>query len=71
MIQKPIKTPKDELQTILKFHHQLNINHDTIIFWYIKFSFIDMFILIKDELNTLILAFRHCIWPLKMDFEIL
>jgi hypothetical protein len=57
MIQKPIGAPKDELQITLRIHHQLNINHDTIFFLCIKCSFVDMFFLVKDESNILILAF--------------
>jgi hypothetical protein len=30
MIQKPIGTPKDELQIIFGLHNQSNITHDTI-----------------------------------------
>jgi hypothetical protein len=37
----------------------MSINHDVIIFWYNKCSFMGMFILVKDESNILILAFWH------------
>jgi hypothetical protein len=51
---------KDELQIIFGLHHQQSINHE-----YFKCSLMGIFILVKDESNTLILALWHCIWPLK------
>jgi hypothetical protein len=42
MIQKFIKTPKDELQITFRLHHQSNVDHDIVVFWYIKCSFVSM-----------------------------
>jgi len=69
MIQKFIGAPKDELQIIFRLYNQPNIDHDVIVFWCIKCSFLSMFILAKDESNILILAFWHCVWPLKIVFK--
>ncbi len=49
MIQKRIGKPKDELQIILKLHHQPSVNHDVTVFWYIKCSLINMFAQVKDQ----------------------
>jgi hypothetical protein len=57
MIQKLIEVSKDKLHIMFRFHHQLNLNHDIIVFLYTKCSLIGMFLLVKDESNTLILAF--------------
>jgi hypothetical protein len=51
MIQKLIWVPKDELQIIFKFHHQLSVNHDIIVFWCTKYSLKSMFILVKSRTN--------------------
>jgi hypothetical protein len=68
MIQKLNGTLKAEVQIISR-HHQSSVDHDVIVSWYIKCSLVDMFILVKDESNTLALAFWHRIWPLQnVDF---
>jgi hypothetical protein len=64
MIQKPTQVLKDKLQITFRLHHQLNIHqlnidHDIIILCNVKCSLISMFILVKVESNTLILAFWH------------
>jgi len=53
MIQKSTRAPKYELQIILRLQHQVNVDHDVIVFWYTKCSIISMFILIRDESNIL------------------
>jgi hypothetical protein len=53
MIQKPTRTPKD---AIFRLHHQLNVNHDAIVFWYIKCSLVRMSMLVKDESNNCIVS---------------
>jgi hypothetical protein len=49
MIQKRIGKPKDELQIILKLHHQPSVNRAVTVFLYIKYSLINMFALVKDD----------------------
>jgi len=61
MIQKPTWVLQDKLQITFRLHHQLNIDHDIIILCNIKCSLMGMFIIVKVDSNTLILAFWHCI----------
>jgi hypothetical protein len=49
MFQKHIGNPKDELQIILKLHHQPSVNRDVTVFWYIKYSLINMLANVKDD----------------------
>jgi hypothetical protein len=56
MIQKLTGTLKAELQIISR-HYQSSVDHDIIVSRYTKCSLVDMFILVKDESNTVALAF--------------
>jgi hypothetical protein len=49
MIQKHIGKPKDQLQIILKLHHQPSVNHDATLISYIKCPPINMFAQVKDD----------------------
>jgi hypothetical protein len=49
MIQKRIGKPKDQLQIILKLHHQPSVNHHVTVISYIKCSRINMFAKVKDD----------------------
>jgi hypothetical protein len=53
MIQNLISMPKDELQITRRSHHQPNFNHDANVFLCTKYSLVDMFILVKDEIKHL------------------
>jgi len=57
MIQKRIGKPKDELQIILKLHHQPSVNHDAAVISYIKCSLINMFAQVKDDQTLSIFSF--------------
>jgi len=48
MIQKGIGKPKNELQIILKLHHQPSVNHGATVISYIECSLINMFAQVKD-----------------------
>jgi hypothetical protein len=49
MIQKGIGKPKNELQIILKLHHQPSVNHDATVISNIKCSLTNMFARVKDD----------------------
>jgi hypothetical protein len=59
MIQKFNKVFKDEIQIIVAFHHQLNINQPWALlsFDILSVCFVGLLTLVKDKLNTLNFVF--------------
>ncbi len=71
MIQKRIGKPKDELQIILKLHHQPSVNRAVTVFLYIKYSLINMFALVKDDQTLWFFHFYigFDLWNLFQNFQ--
>jgi hypothetical protein len=59
MIRKITRVFRDEIQIIVTFHHQLNINQPWryYLLIYQVFCFVGLFTLVKDKLNTLNFVF--------------
>ncbi len=66
MIQKFIDVLKDDLPITLDYIINQMLTMTPIFFWYTKCLLVSLFTLVKDESKTLILAFWHWIWLLKI-----